>query len=204
MAALSPSLSLSVFFYLTRPQSLSITLSSPAISLFFLLSPHFLTPPPLFTFFHPHLTLLPVPMPNGFEQGSPPPCPHTSPILFWGLFNWIGSQSITVSIELWLDLARAGGVGWVGILGKWLDFSSAPMKVELMCYCYGHTDRTSCVCVGGWVDDVCDCGWHVSWFEVLKLCQLWLISAEVQHWLSVTEMCCTLCLMFQFTFKTLN
>lgn len=45
------------------------------------------------------------------------------------------------------------------MVGCWFDFSSAPMKVDLMYYCYGRTDRGCvCVCVGGRVNGVCDCG----------------------------------------------
>ena len=62
-----------------------------------------------------------------------------------------------------MDLATADGVRWVEEEGGGrpvFDFSSAPMKVDLMYYCCGRTVRTGrvCVCVGGGVDGVCDCG----------------------------------------------
>ena len=44
--------------------------------------------------------------------------------------------------------------------GGQFDFSSAPMKVDLMCYCYGRTDSVCvcvclCVCVCVIVVDMC-------------------------------------------------
>lgn len=89
----------SVFFYLTRPQSPSITSLLFPISLLY---PHF-APPPL-------------PQPScqcqclmALSKAASPPL-----ISIWEKFNWIGSQSITGSIELWLDLAWDDRVRWVG------------------------------------------------------------------------------------------
>lgn len=129
------SLSLSVFFYLAHPQSLSIT-SLLLPSLFSLVC---------LPIFFPS-TVLPMPMPNGFEQGSQP-CSHLhlrEIQLDWKPINH-GEYRAVIGF----------GPGWRGEVGGqkggWFDFSSAPMKVDLMYYCYGRTDRLVCVCVWLWL-----------------------------------------------------
>lgn len=93
--SLSLSLSPSAFFYLAHPQSLSITS---------------LLLPSLFSLF----CLPPQPSCQCQCLMALSKAAHPPPISIWEKFNWIGSQSITASIEPWLDLARADGVRWVG------------------------------------------------------------------------------------------
>lgn len=128
--------SLSFFFSLLLSHTPSISLnyfSSPAISL------SLSVPPPPIVLPHPPSPSL-QPMPNGFEQGSPPTSHLPSERNSIGLE---ANQSQQVLSCDWIWPRLAGWGGWPE--RAWFDFSSAPMKVDLMYYCYGH--GSACLCV---------------------------------------------------------
>lgn len=102
----SVSLSLSLSLLLSHTPSISLNYFSTLLPSFFLLS--------VSTFSRPsHLHLLPVPMPNGFEQGSQPPHPLTS-LPSPSERNSIGLEANQSQRVLSCDWIWPGQMGWDG------------------------------------------------------------------------------------------